>query len=61
MTVAVIVALEQRLETERRKRSGRATAKRILAFAERFAPGMASESNSAAHATELYGDDGMPR
>ena len=35
-------------------------AERILAFADRFAPGMAPGSKSSGHA-ELYGDDGMPR
>jgi len=61
LTAAVIAALEQRLETERRKRGGTIRAERILAFAERFAPGMAPGSYSLEHATELYGDDGMPR
>lgn len=56
----MITALEQRLEAERRKRGG-TTAERILAFAQRFAAGMPPGSRSADHATELYGDDGMPR
>jgi hypothetical protein len=56
----VIAALEQRLETERRARGGNTTAEKILAFAERFASGMARGSRSADHAA-LYGDDGMPR
>ena len=60
LTAAVITALEQRLEAERRKRGGSTTAEKILAFAERFAPGMAPGSRSAAHAADLYGDDGMP-
>ena len=60
LTTVVITALEQRLEAERRKRGG-GTAERMLAFAERFAPGMAQGSRSADHAAELYGDDGMPR
>jgi antitoxin VapB len=61
LTSAVITALEQRLEAERHKRGGRTTSERILAFAERFASGMKPGSNSAHHAVELYGDDGMPR
>jgi antitoxin VapB len=61
LTAVVITALEQRLEAERRKRGSRTTAEKILAFAKRFAPGMAPGSRSADHATELYGDDGMPR
>ena len=60
LTSAVIAALEQRLEVERRKRANRTTAERILAFADRFAPGVAPGSKSSDHA-ELYGDDGMPR
>jgi len=56
----VIAALEQRLELERRTR-GTPTAARILAFAERFAAGMAPGSRSVDHAAELYGEDGMPR
>jgi hypothetical protein len=60
LTSAVIAALEQRLEVERRKRANRTTAERILAFADRFAPGVAPGSESSDHA-ELYGDDGMPR
>jgi len=61
LTTAVIVALEQRLEAERRTRGGGSTAEEILAFAARFAPGMSRRSRSSDHATELYGDDGMPR
>ena len=60
LTTVVITALEQRLEAERRKRGGRTTAEKILAFAERFAPGMAPGSRSVDHARDLYGDDGMP-
>jgi antitoxin VapB len=60
LTTTVINALELRLEAERRKHGGNTTAEKILAFAERFAQGMAPGSNSADHA-ELYGDDGMPR
>jgi len=60
LTATVITALEQRLESERRKRGSR-TADRILAFAERFAPGMAPGSHSENHAAELYDDEGMPQ
>jgi antitoxin VapB len=41
LTAVVITALEQRLKAERRKRGGCTTAEKMLAFAERFAPGMA--------------------
>lgn len=61
MTAVVITALEQRLDAERHKHGGSTTAEKILAFAERFAPGMAPGSHSAAHGAELYGDDGMPK
>ncbi len=61
LTAAVIAALEQRLEAERRKRGGRTQAEKILAFGERFAPGMAPGTRSSDHAMDLYGDDGMPR
>ncbi len=61
LTAAVITALEQRLAEERRKRGGSTTAEKILAFSERFAPGMRPGSRSADHAEDLYGDDGMPR
>jgi len=60
MTAAVIEALEQRLRTERLRRGGKTTASEILAFAERFAAGMAPGSRSEEHASGLYGEDGMP-
>jgi antitoxin VapB len=59
LTGAVIEALEQRLETERKKR-GRSSAERILAFAKRFSAGVGPGVRSEGHA-ELYGADGMPR
>jgi len=58
-TTAVITALEQCLEAERIKRSGR-TAKNILAFADRFAAGM-SPGSHAANRADLYDDHGLPR
>jgi hypothetical protein len=51
---------EQRPEVERRKRGGRVTAEKILAFADRFAAGMRPGSHSSQH-SELYADDGVPR
>ena len=59
LTGAVIAALEERLEAERRKRGG-TKAERILAFAKRFAKGMPPGVRSEGH-VELYGADGMPR
>jgi len=59
LTGAVITALEQRLEQERRKRGG-TTAERILVFAKRFAQGIPPGIRSMDHA-DPYGDDGMPR
>jgi hypothetical protein len=57
----VITSLELRLEAERQKQGGKSTADKILAFAGRFAPGMKPGSHSTDHATDLYGDDGMPQ
>lgn len=59
LTSAVITALEERLTAERRKRARHATAEKILAFADRFAPGMSPGTTSAGHA-DIYGADGMP-
>lgn len=61
LTSAVMTALAVRLEEERQKRGGHSTADEILAFAKKFAPGMATGGSSADHAELLYGDDGMPR
>lgn len=60
LTVAVIHALEQSLETERRKRSGKTSAEEILAFVEKFASHMRPGCRSEDHA-DLYGEDGLPR
>ncbi len=60
LTGAVIHSLEARLLEERRKRARTTTAARMLAFADRFAPGMSPEYGSVDHAS-LYGDDGLPR
>jgi hypothetical protein len=60
LTDTVIRSLETRLAQERRRLLGETTAKRILAFGERFAPGMKTEAHSAGHA-DLYGEDGLPR
>jgi antitoxin VapB len=60
LTAAVIAALEQRLETERRKRGGKTTADEILAFVEKFASHMRPGCRSEDHA-DLYGEDGLPR
>jgi hypothetical protein len=55
----VTAALELRLEKERRHRGKSGTAEEILAFAQRFSPGMKEGSTSAGHA-QLYDEDGMP-
>jgi antitoxin VapB len=60
LTAAIITALEQRLEAERRKRGGKTTAEEILAFVERFASGLPPGLRSEDHA-DLYGEDGLPR
>jgi len=48
------------LPTQLSEIKGDATAKRILAFSERFAPGMNREAHSSGHA-DLYGEDGLPK
>jgi hypothetical protein len=60
LTDTVIRSLEARLAEHRRRLMGETTAKRILAFGERFAAGMNSDSHSSGHAG-LYGDDGLPK
>lgn len=61
LTAAVVEALEQRLAVERQKRRLNNTAKRMLAFADRFAPGMTEGSTSGDHATLLYDESGLPK
>lgn len=61
LTTAVIRALEERLDQERRKKGQKSTAERILGFADRFARGMPPECTSADHAGLLYDEDGLPR
>ena len=61
LTTAVIQALEEKLELERRKRGQKSTAERILAFADRFASGMPRDCHSSDHGSLLYGEDGLPR
>jgi antitoxin VapB len=60
LTSAVMIALARTLDEERKKRGSRSTATEILAFAAKFAPGMAPGSDAGAHANLLYDDDGMP-
>ena len=60
LTAAVMTALEQRLEAERRKRGGKTTAEEILAFVQKFASHMRPGCRSEDHA-DLYGEDGLPR
>lgn len=60
LTDTVIRSLETRLALERNRLQGASTAKRILAFGERFAAGVTGNAHSAGHA-ELYGDDGLPK
>jgi hypothetical protein len=50
-----------RANAGRLRREPEITAVRMLAFADRFAPGMAPGSTSAAHADLLYNEDGLPR
>jgi hypothetical protein len=61
LTLAVIRALEVRLELERQRRGQQFTYERILGFAERFACGMPRDCRSTDHGTLLYGEDGLPK
>jgi antitoxin VapB len=60
LTVAVVHALEMRLEVERARRGGPSKAERILKFAERFSAGFPPGCRSEDHA-EIYGEDGLPK
>jgi antitoxin VapB len=62
LTTTVILALEERLEKERKKKRGSgAKAEKMLRFAERFAAGKPKGLTSGDHGAVLYGADGMPR
>jgi antitoxin VapB len=61
LTSVVIQALQEKLESETRRRSRVGMAKRIREFAERFAEGMPPDANSGEHGSMLYGEDGLPR
>ena len=60
LTTTVIVALEQRLASERRNKGNGMTIEKMLALAERFSAGVKPGSTSAGHA-DIYGEDGLPR
>jgi antitoxin VapB len=59
LTGAVIMALEAKLEEERRKRGD--VAARMLEFAHRFAAGLPPSLRSDLHGFDLYGEDGLPK
>ena len=61
LTTTVILALEERLEKERRKKGRGAKAEQILRFAERFAAGKPDGLKALDHGPMLYGEDGLPR
>jgi antitoxin VapB len=61
LTGAVIVALKDRLRSEKQQRSEGRNVKRLLLMAEEFAKGMQPGSRSEDHATMLYGEDGLPK
>lgn len=62
LTTAVILALEERLQTERRKREKRKSgAERILEFSRRFSAGLPEGLKSQDHSSLLYGEDGLPK
>jgi antitoxin VapB len=61
LTSAVIRALEERLESEMRRKGQMGVAERMLDFSDRFAGGMPRNVTSADHAGLLFGEDGLPR
>jgi antitoxin VapB len=62
LTTAVILALEERLRNERRKREKqKSTSARILEFSRRFSAGLPAKLKSEDHGALLYGEDGLPR
>lgn len=61
LTTAVRVALEERLERERRRRARDERIKRILAISDRALRDMKHPAHSLDHADLLYDEDGLPR
>lgn len=61
LTAAVVVALRERLEAEKRRRGRGDMAERMLRFADRFRAGMRPGCKSQDHGDLLYGEDGLPR
>ena len=59
LTGVILVALEDRLQNELKKR-GKPRAEQILEFASRFALGVNPNLKSSDHASFLYGEDGLP-
>ena len=60
MTQAILVALEERFRLEKQKHRRR-KAEDILAFADRFAPGMDPNLKSTDLGDLLYDEHGMPK
>jgi hypothetical protein len=61
LTAAVITARSARLVEEREKRGRRRRADEMLAFAAKFAPGIAAGITSAGHTGLFDAEGGMPR
>ena len=61
MTRAITVALEERLERERRRRGGRARLRRMRVIAGRCARLLGEGSPPADHGDLLYDERGLPR
>ena len=61
MTRAITVALEERLERERRQRGGRARLRKMRVIAGRSARLLGEGSPPADHGDPLYDEGGLPK
>lgn len=61
LTTAVVVALRERLDAQKRRHGRGDMAGRMLQFADRFKAGMRPGCKSQDHGDLLYGEDGLPR
>ena len=61
MTGAITVALRERLERERRRRSAATRARELRAIAERCAKLMGPGPSAAEHGNMLYDERGLPK
>jgi antitoxin VapB len=61
MTKAITVALEERLERERRQRGGRARLRKMRAIVRRSVKLLGEGSPAADHGDLLYDERGLPK